>query len=291
LLGGVSPTIAQTSEAVSETASEPAPEQATEEVTEEVTEPATDETTEPAVDPELTSEPTSEQEEIEPTGELVTEPMIEPMGETTAEPITDQVIEPAIEQTAEPITNNPPEQVTEPTIESSTREPEQTIEDNRNTNYLDTNYRDTDHNAFLFQNLRLSPGFNPDPQWLRGVAGGEETAIAISDREQTPTGACAGFINTLPNHRLTLDQVFYSLRVRVKSEGDTTIIIRGPGGVWCNDDYDGSNAGIAGQWLAGNYEIWVGAYTEDTFLPYELEVSEVVLPRADRDRDLLFRSP
>ncbi len=142
---------------------------------------------------------------------------------------------------------------------------------------------------FLFQDLTLTSAFTPDPQYLRGIAGGTETAATLAGINRTPTGRCIGMINTLPNHRIYLQDFFESLRLRVLSEGDTTIVIRGPGGTWCNDDYDGRNAGIAGQWLAGTYEIWVGSYDQATFSPYELEFSEVILPRSTRDRPAIFR--
>lgn len=143
--------------------------------------------------------------------------------------------------------------------------------------------------VFLFQDLILSAAFTPDPQYLRGIAGGMEAAATQAGIDRTPTGPCVGQINTLPNHRIYLQDFFESLRLRVISEGDTTIVIRGPGGTWCNDDYDGRNAGIAGQWLAGTYEIWVGSYDSGTFSPYELEFSEVILPRSTRDRPAIFR--
>ena len=142
---------------------------------------------------------------------------------------------------------------------------------------------------FLFQDLVLASAFTPDPQYLRGIAGGTEAAASTAGIERTPTGRCVGTVNTLPNHRIYLEDFFESLRVRAISEGDTTIVVRGPGGTWCNDDYDGNNAGIAGQWLPGAYEIWVGSYEADTFAPYELEFSEVILPQSTRDRPAIFR--
>ncbi|MGD1901315.1 MAG: hypothetical protein ACFB9N_03655 [Geitlerinemataceae cyanobacterium] len=145
------------------------------------------------------------------------------------------------------------------------------------------------NDALFFQNLILAPAFNPDPQFLRGVAGGAESAAEIAGIDRTPTGSCGGAINDLPNHRIYLEDVFESLRVRVRSEGDSILVVRGPGGTWCNDDYDGRDAGIAGQWLPGAYEIWVGSYEADEFFPYELEFSEVILPSSHRDRDAIFR--
>jgi len=143
--------------------------------------------------------------------------------------------------------------------------------------------------ALFFQDLVLAPAFNPDPQYLRGVAGGAEVAAELAGTDRTPTGPCTGVLNDLPNHRIYLEATFASLRLRVLSEGDSVLVVRGPGGTWCNDDYDGRNAGIAGQWLPGAYEIWVGSYEADLFFPYDLEFSEVILPSSHRDRDAIFR--
>jgi hypothetical protein len=51
-------------------------------------------------------------------------------------------------------------------------------------------------------------------------------------------------------------------------------VVRGPGGTWCNDDYTNMNPGIAGQWLSGTYQIWVGSYQEDQYYPYVIRISE-----------------
>jgi hypothetical protein len=53
------------------------------------------------------------------------------------------------------------------------------------------------------------------------------------------------------------------------------MIIKGPGGVWCNDDFDGKNPGIVGEWLLGTYQIWIGSYKEKEYLPYTLKITEV----------------
>lgn len=60
----------------------------------------------------------------------------------------------------------------------------------------------------------------------------------------------------------------------MQSPKDTTIIVRGPGGIWCNDDFKGKNPGIAGQWLPGTYSIWVGSYDQTKYHPYVLRITE-----------------
>jgi hypothetical protein len=50
--------------------------------------------------------------------------------------------------------------------------------------------------------------------------------------------------------------------------------VKGPGGTWCNDDFDGKNPGIVGEWLPGTYQIWIGSYKENESLPYTLKITE-----------------
>jgi hypothetical protein len=50
------------------------------------------------------------------------------------------------------------------------------------------------------------------------------------------------------------------------------MVVKGPGGVWCNDDYQDKNAGISGQWLPGIYQVWVGNYNKQK-VPYTLKIS------------------
>jgi hypothetical protein len=53
------------------------------------------------------------------------------------------------------------------------------------------------------------------------------------------------------------------------------MIVVGPGGTWCNDDLDGKNPGIVGEWLPGIYNVWIGSYTKGQYLPYKLKITEV----------------
>jgi hypothetical protein len=125
----------------------------------------------------------------------------------------------------------------------------------------------------LFENATLSPGFSPDPTVVRGISGGPETAASIAGRTETATGPCTGYVDTEPDHRLELTSFFNYLSLQVQSAEDTTLVIRGPGGSWCNDDYQGKSPGIAGQWLSGTYEIWVGSYNPNGYYPYVIQIS------------------
>ena len=125
----------------------------------------------------------------------------------------------------------------------------------------------------IFENVTLSPGFSPDPLTVRGISGGEMSASEVATRSETATGACTGFVDEQPDHTIVLSGVFNFLNIQVESPEDTTLIIRGPGGTWCNDDYIGKNPGIAGQWLSGTYQIWVGSYRQNEYSPYVIRMT------------------
>jgi hypothetical protein len=127
----------------------------------------------------------------------------------------------------------------------------------------------------VFDQITLSPNFNPDPGLLEGVSGGSIEAREITQQIETPTGPCLGFIDRQPDHQMTLTAFFNYLSVVIESQEDTTLIITGPGGIWCNDDYKGKNPGIAGQWQPGTYKIWVGSYKKDLYSPYLLRISQI----------------
>ncbi|BAW96672.1 hypothetical protein NIES970_16110 [[Synechococcus] sp. NIES-970] len=124
----------------------------------------------------------------------------------------------------------------------------------------------------IFENLDLKSGFSPNPQVLRGVSGGDERAADLIGIVESPTGPCVGFIDTHADHRLSLHNFFSDLELSVESVGDTVLVVRGPGGVWCNDDAASHNPEIRGEWKVGNYEVWVGSRQERQYYPYILEI-------------------
>ena len=126
----------------------------------------------------------------------------------------------------------------------------------------------------IFENVTLSPNFSPDPRTLRGISGGAVPASKVAGRAETATGSCMGFVDEKADHKVVLTSFFKNLSIQVESPQDTTIAIKGPGGVWCNDDYQGKNPGISGQWLPGSYQIWVGSYQKNKETPYIIRISE-----------------
>lgn len=130
--------------------------------------------------------------------------------------------------------------------------------------------------AGFFENLTINLNFKPDPLILRGISGGEIAASGIAGRKETPNGSCVGFVDEMADHVIVLKAFFKTLSLQVESPDDTTLVVRGPGGSWCNDDDPGrgKNAGISGEWLAGSYQIWVGSYQEKRYQPYIIRLSQ-----------------
>jgi hypothetical protein len=121
--------------------------------------------------------------------------------------------------------------------------------------------------------IPLNPQFTPNPMELRGTAGGSTAVSKLTGRTDSPTGPCTGFANVAPNHVVVLKSNFNSLSIQAESAEDTALAIKGPGGIWCNDDFQGKNPGVSGQWLPGKYEIWVSTYAKDRTAPYLLRLA------------------
>ena len=68
-------------------------------------------------------------------------------------------------------------------------------------------------------------------------------------------------VASAPNYAFTYTAGMPLLFMRVRSQGDTTLVVRNPNGAWgCSDDYNGLNPAL--RWdspQSGTYHIWVGA--------------------------------
>ncbi|MEI6442465.1 MAG: hypothetical protein WCO29_04910 [Nostocales cyanobacterium ELA583] len=126
----------------------------------------------------------------------------------------------------------------------------------------------------IFGDITINPKSSPDPTIVRGMSGGSESGRLVAGKDKTATGPCSGFMDKEPDHTLVLTSRVDHLKLVVKSPQDTTLIIQGPGGTWCNDDLDGKNPGIVGEWLKGTYQIWVGSYEKGKYFPYILKIME-----------------
>jgi hypothetical protein len=120
--------------------------------------------------------------------------------------------------------------------------------------------------------VSLNPGFGS--MELRGTAGGGTAMRDIAGRSNTSTGDCIGFADSQPDHILRLNAGFKDLTVLAQSGGDTTLVVKGPGGTWCNDDFQGKNAGLDGQWQPGEYRVWVGTQGRNQSIGYTLRVTQ-----------------
>lgn len=126
----------------------------------------------------------------------------------------------------------------------------------------------------LFEDIVLTPTLVSPNTTVRGISGGPLEARELSGRPETNTGPCLGFMDTEPDHQITLTEFFDYLSLEIQSPEDTTLLVRGPGGSWCSDDVYGFNPAIAGQWFSGTYDVWVGSYRPRTYHPYVIRISE-----------------
>jgi len=122
--------------------------------------------------------------------------------------------------------------------------------------------------------ISLNARFSPNPLEVRGTGGGATPIQEILGQPHSATGECTGFASRRPDHTLVLTSGFKSLSLTVQSTEDTALAIRGPGGIWCNDDFQGKNPGIAGEWLPGTYTIWISAYAKNRAPAYTLRIQE-----------------
>lgn len=107
------------------------------------------------------------------------------------------------------------------------------------------------------------------PHLWRGVgsAGGPHNAAELSP-------SCTGFVTESPQHVVVLDDDFPRLRIFAHSESNTSLVIRGPGGVVCNDDGEGIHPLVDRDFVAGRYEIFVAADSALQKPEYTLGITE-----------------
>lgn len=108
----------------------------------------------------------------------------------------------------------------------------------------------------------LLPDFQPDPVQGTGISGGGDF-----------TDDC-GYIDTPPDHIVTLPKDLPYLRASVDSPGDVTLLVTGPDGRYCRDDNYGFLPVLDGEWPRGEYQIWVGDWDGEGY-PYTLQLSEL----------------
>ena len=123
----------------------------------------------------------------------------------------------------------------------------------------------------LYSNVSLVTGFTPDPYLVSIVAGGDSAA---SDELGA---ACAGNV-TSKQPDVVLNYTAganFGLYLYAEAAEDTTLILLGPDGWYCDDDSHGDlNPGVSLERpLSGDYLIWVGTF-DGGVADAELGISE-----------------
>jgi hypothetical protein len=119
--------------------------------------------------------------------------------------------------------------------------------------------------------IALTSGFTPDPHTVAVAAGGNYNAYQIPN--------CVGWISSAPDYRVnfTAGDAGLPLIFSVQSDSDTTLVINDASGNWvCNDDTNGLNPAVTfSAPTSGQYDVWVGTFSEGSTQPSTLSVSEL----------------
>lgn len=105
----------------------------------------------------------------------------------------------------------------------------------------------------------LRAGFSGDPRsYPVAVGGTEDSTIRVSQLELA--SGCVGYVdNTQPAMRLSYRAGRSPLRIASCSATDTTLVVKGPDGWYCNDDAIGTNPEVRlDRPRTGTYEVFVG---------------------------------
>ncbi|MEL6578938.1 MAG: hypothetical protein AAFQ14_04245 [Cyanobacteria bacterium J06621_12] len=111
------------------------------------------------------------------------------------------------------------------------------------------------------------------PLTIKGTSRGKIKTAEIARTRKTATGYCDGYVDSQPNHLLQLESFLEFMRLEVASPIDTTLLVKGAGGVWCNDDSSSANPMIEGQWQQGLYQVWIGSYQANTKNKYQIRMT------------------
>ncbi len=121
--------------------------------------------------------------------------------------------------------------------------------------------------------VTLAGGFRPDPHTVSVQAGGR---LDVGAANLGP--GCTGFIAEPPAFRLFFTPGTLPLYIAAVSAADTTLIINDPNGRWyCNDDAGGNFNPLVvfPTPTAGQYDIWIGTYSNTATAPATLRISEL----------------
>lgn len=128
------------------------------------------------------------------------------------------------------------------------------------------------------QGFTIGRGFTPDPQTATGTTGGPV------DASERFGGDCSGMIARQPDHVITVTSEV-NLRLYTQTNVDSTLVLRGPSGTFCDDDSGDSflDAEINATLRPGRYEVYVGHLGEAG--NYTLTLTENIGGSSSRNDD------
>ncbi|MDA0209382.1 MULTISPECIES: hypothetical protein [Desertifilum] len=124
-----------------------------------------------------------------------------------------------------------------------------------------------------FEGLSLATGFRRAS--ASGNTGGSVSLSTIANTDRY-NNFCIGYGGTNPDHIIELQNNFPSLRFRVNTPNEATLVIQGPDGMRCvtsttmnpNTVLEDTN------WPSGSYRVWVGSKDAGDRFRYNLVVQE-----------------
>jgi len=123
-----------------------------------------------------------------------------------------------------------------------------------------------------FGSVTLSPGFSPDPHSVSILSGGD-----LSVEELNLGSGCVGYATRAPDYTVQFTGTSDRLRFYVEGEGDTGLVVAGPGKqIRCNDDWSGLDPMVTFMGAeAGRYDVWVSSYASGDNISSTLYVTEL----------------
>lgn len=107
--------------------------------------------------------------------------------------------------------------------------------------------------AQAYRDFTIGAGFTPDPQVGTGTTGGSRDASSFG-------GNCTGRIASSPDHTINVTSTV-DLKLYTESTTDSTLVLVGPSGTFCDDDSRGGlDAEINAVLTPGTYEVYVGNF-------------------------------
>jgi len=94
--------------------------------------------------------------------------------------------------------------------------------------------------------------------------------------------ACLGLVSNTPDHHINVQEDL-TLTLTVDSTTDSTLVVKGPAGTFCDDDSAGGNdARISARLSAGQYAVYVGDMYRPGYYRLTLSEGEPPLPKESK---------